>query len=144
MTISQGRSNSYIYIDHLYTPKHIRLYSWENWDKIWGTLCFLEVGQSCQSQEEWASTERAADAGGLPWPLRVLASQGPLHVSITRRRFHWLRTKLEQQVFRAGVLKFQLWFFYEIVQVIKMSTLFSCIRTGFISNDTAPSCHSLI
>lgn len=36
------------------------------------------------------------------------ASQGPSRVFMARKKFHWFRTKLKQQVFRDGVLKFQL------------------------------------
>lgn len=51
---------------------------------------------------------RMADGRKASLATRRRASPGPSPLFIARKKFHWFRTKLKQQVFRAGVLKFQL------------------------------------
>lgn len=57
---------------------------------------------------------RTTDGRGLPRPAPGWAGQGPLHFFIARKTFPWSR---------ARALMFQLCFFNEILQVIKISAL---------------------
>ena len=70
-------------------------------------LYFLRVPNSVLPVEAKIEPtfEPSRIAGGRKASLTVKcwASQGPSRVFIARKKFHWFRTKLKQQVFRAGV-----------------------------------------
>ena len=59
---------------------------------------------SCRTKiEPTFEPSRIADGRKASLTIKCWASQGPSRVFIARKKFHWFRTKLKQQVFRAGV-----------------------------------------